>query len=179
MDIPGLYQGPVYRCFAFHLINHPFDCGDRVVIDNEEMTVLRIDLMYTTYMNQNGRVRYIPNAAMFLKNVDNIRRSDIQSEDVEISVNKSTSFSQVLSLKDKVKGFLESKAKDFTGNIYIKNYEMGAGDELMKLVICIEHNSNFQDPQPRYARREEFLTALEQSLDNSGITYDHCFVFKD
>ncbi|KAM0687082.1 hypothetical protein COBT_001684 [Conglomerata obtusa] len=167
----------LYRCFIFHLVNHPFDCGDRVKVDNEELMVLRIDLLYTTYVTVNGKIKYIPNASMFLKNVENIRRSDIQAEDIAITVQKTTTFAQMLTVRDKLSEAVLRLHKDFTGVVYIKNYEVA--DNGMKVIVCVEHFSNFQDLKPRLIRRDVFIQILEKILDESEITYDHCFVITD
>ncbi|TBU04058.1 mechanosensitive ion channel protein [Hamiltosporidium tvaerminnensis] len=152
----------IYRCFVFLLINHPFDCGDRIILDNEELTVLRIDLLYSTFVNINGRVTYIPNGAMFLKKIDNVRRSDLQAEDIIIRVDISTKYSQIIELKTQVAEYLNKNAKDFTGKIFLKNCE--PEETNLKIILSIEHNSNFQDPFPKYVRREGFIENLEKCV---------------
>ncbi|KAM0676044.1 hypothetical protein GVAV_000005 [Gurleya vavrai] len=167
----------LYRCFIFHLVNHPFDCGDRVCVDKEELVVLRIDLLYTTYVTVNGKIKYIPNASMFLKNVENIRRSDIQAEDVGINIKNKTTFVQMLSVRDKLSEAVKRMHKEFTGNVYIKNYE--AVPDGIKIIITIEHTSNFQEVKPKLLRRDIFIKLLEETLNESGIEYDHCYVITD
>lgn len=167
----------LYRCFVFLLLSHPFDCGDRVRIDNEELIALRIDLLYTTFVTLTGKIKYIPNAAMFLKTIENYRRSDLQSEEVTMTVSKATTFDQLLSVRDKLSEFLRLNQNNFTGTIYIRNYEP-AGDS-MKVVFSIEHSSNFQDIKPRFIRRDIFLKELERVLDSEGISYNHAFTISD
>lgn len=167
----------LYRCFIFHLINHPFDCGDRVQIDNEDLVVLRIDLLYTTYTTLNGKIKYIPNASMFYKNVINIRRSDTQAEDISILVDKGTKFSQMLDVNNTLSEEVKRLNKEFTGVVFIKNYEL-VGD-IIKVIVTIEHTSNFQEHKQRLLRRDKFIEMLEKTLDKAGVSYNHCFTATD
>ncbi|EJW02884.1 hypothetical protein EDEG_02708 [Edhazardia aedis USNM 41457] len=167
----------IYRCFVFLLVHHPFDCGDRVVIDEEELVVLAIELLFTTFVTMTGKQKYIPNAAMFLKSIENIRRSVIQSERVTLNLGKDTTFTQVLSIRDQIVEFLKTNSKDFTGVIYISNYEQDI--EFVKVILTVEHNANFQELMPKYVRRENFTKELERVLDNSKVTYERCFAYSD
>lgn len=168
----------IYRCFVFLLIQHPFDCGDRINVDNEEFLVLRIDLLYTTCTTINGKIKYLPNAALFLKNVENIRRSDLQAEDMLLIISVETTFVQILKVRDQLIDFAKQHDKDFTGCIYIKNYEHAMGDT-MKVIFTIEHTSNFQDIKPRLARRNAFLKEAEAILEKEQISFHHSFQTTD
>ncbi|KCZ75135.1 hypothetical protein H311_03892, partial [Anncaliia algerae PRA109] len=76
----------LYRCFVFLLISHPFDNGDRIVINNEELKVANIDLFYTSFYNNNGRVVYMPNLFLATQKIFNLRRSLHESETVELLI---------------------------------------------------------------------------------------------
>lgn len=167
----------IYSCFVFLLVNHPFDCGDRIKIDNEEFLVLRIDLLYTTCTTVNGKIKYLPNAALFLKYIENIRRSDTQSEDISVNVESGTTFVQMLKVRDGMTQFAKRNDKDFTGSIYIKNYEPSGNN--INIIFTIEHTSNFQDMKPRLMRRDSFVKELESTLDRERIKYAKSYVAKD
>ena len=174
-----IFQGSVvelYRCFVFLLFSHPFDSGDRVVIDNQELVVKAIDLLYTTFEDTNGMRIYIPNVVMFTKNIGNIRRSDLESEEITLEVEGSTNFKQVLELKKRLQDTLSSSEKDFTGVINIRKYELVGGK--IRLVLSVQHTSNFQNLLPRYSRRESFIGKLENELSNCNISYTHGYIFK-
>lgn len=166
----------IYRCFVFLLVSHPFDNGDRVAIDGKEYVVIEIDLIYTTFLNTNGRIVYMPNLVLFVKNIENIRRSFIESEDIEIKIGKNTPFSSVLSLRDNLMEKLKKKEKDFTGEVAIKSYE--CVDQEIVLTLNVQHNSNFQEMLPRYTRRESFIEALESELKAASISFTHSYVCK-
>lgn len=173
-----IFQGSVveiYRCFVFLLFSHPFDTGDRVVIDKEELVVRALDLLYTTFEDTNGMKVYIPNVVMFTKKIGNIRRSGLESEEISFEIDGSTNFSQVLDLKRKLQSSLKKSEKDFTGVINIKRYELD--NQKVRLVLAVQHVSNFQDPLPRYKRRESFIAKLEKELSSSGISYTHGYTF--
>ncbi|EOB13521.1 hypothetical protein NBO_69g0015, partial [Nosema bombycis CQ1] len=75
----------IYNCFVFLLIRHPYDGGDRVLVDDVEYQVQKIDLLVTTFIDLNNKIVYIPNPTLFSKKIDNIRRSNKQSDLVTIS----------------------------------------------------------------------------------------------
>lgn len=166
----------LYRCFVFLLLSHPFDSGDRVVIDNEELVVVSIDLMYTTFRNGNGMKIYIPNPAMFNKNIGNVRRSDVETEDVAVGIDESTVFSQVLDLCAWLQKSLKESEDDFTGVVSLGKYEPAKGK--INLVLSVEHISNFQDPSSRHVRRVGFIKQLEAGLVHCRIQAKNGYTFK-
>ena len=173
-----IFQGTVlemYRCFVFLLFSHPFDSGDRVVIDGVELIVIAIDLLYTTFRDDNGMVTYIPNVVLFTKSIGNVRRSDIESEDVCLEVDGSTSFSKVLDLRERLQASLQKAEDKFTGAVLMKKYEASGGN--VRITLSVQHMSNFQDPVSRLARRAEFVEKLEGDLSRAGIGYTRGYTF--
>lgn len=169
-----IFQGSVvelYRCFVFLLFSHPFDSGDRVVIDNEELVVTHIDLLYTTVKNSNGLKIYIPNVVLFTKNIGNIRRSDIESEEIVLEVDGNTNFTQILNMKERLQSSLKDSEQDFTGEVIIKNYEMDNGK--IKVVLSVQHTSNIHNLSAKYSNRESFIKKLEEALKHYNINYTH------
>eukprot|EP00866_Antonospora_locustae_P002496 jgi/Antlo1/2496/1690 len=174
-----IFQGSVveiYRCFVFLLFSHPFDSGDRVVIDNEELVVTNIDLLYTTVKNSHGLKTYIPNVVLFTKNIGNVRRSDIESEEITLMVDGNTNFTQILSMKEKLQNSLKDSEKDFTGDVIIKNYEMENGK--IKVVLSVQHTSSSHNLSVKYSSRESFIRKLEEVLRQSKINYTHRYKIK-
>ncbi|KAF7684378.1 Mechanosensitive ion channel protein Msy1 [Astathelohania contejeani] len=167
----------LYSCFVFHLFSHPYDCGDWVVINGQTLLVSRIDLMYTTFMNELGRVAYIPNTAMFSSKIDNIRRSDIQSHEIEMLVDHSTTLNQIDRFKEKMRKFLLEHTKEFTGKIIIEKAEMAGA--LIKITMIIEHNSNFQEINLKIKRRDMLIEAIEKILSKAGITHEPAIVVNE
>ncbi|CAD25766.1 hypothetical protein [Encephalitozoon cuniculi GB-M1] len=166
----------IYNCFIFLLVNHPYDFGDRVVIDGEELYVSSVDLLSSTFTGVNGRQVFIPTSALFRAKIHNIRRSGKQSSEVNILVSKMTSFDAALRLKDRVARML-SESKSFSGEIYIREFR-AEGDHV-RICLAIQHQSNFQDVKKKHDRRIEIVSILEKEMKAQGIEYLNSYTFNE
>jgi small-conductance mechanosensitive channel len=166
----------IYNCFIFLLVNHPFDFGDRVVIDNEELKVTSVDLLSTSFTGENNVSVFIPNISLFAKKISNIRRSAKQWEILTVKIGGSTTFEKALALQDKLAEELEKSHKLFTGEVLLKNFS-GGGDAVA-LTVAIRQQTNLQDTASKLARRKEIVGAMEKTMRSSGIAYLNSFEFK-
>ncbi|KAJ3222419.1 hypothetical protein HK099_002322 [Clydaea vesicula] len=91
----------------FLFIIHPFDVGDRVEIEKECYVVKEFGLTATCLRLGNGKEIYAPNFMLAQKLIHNFRRSGPQSEPINLSVSKETSFQKIEMLKDKIVKYLE------------------------------------------------------------------------
>lgn len=165
----------IYNCFVFLLVSHPYDVGDRVLIDNVEYLVQKTDLLATTFVDLNGKLTYIPNPVLFNKKIENIRRSSKQSDILTVKVNGSTTFKAANELKEKIQAKLQTEKDFFTGLIYLLKFEMD-GDSVA-LGYLIQHKVNFQKMVERYKRRDKLAGLVEEALKESNITYKNSFTF--
>lgn len=167
----------IYNCFVFLLVNHPYDFGDRVVIDGEELQVSSIDLMSSTFVGENGRQAFIPTNLLFKKKIYNIRRSGKQFEVVEILLSRTTAFDAALKLQDAVSKKLAASAKSFSGEMHLRSFRT-EGDSV-KIGFAVQLQSNFQDVKRRRARRMELVDILEKEMRALGMTYLNSYAFKN
>lgn len=167
----------IYNCFVFLLVKHPYDIGDRVIIDNKEYTVSRTDVLSSSFIDINGKLCYMPTPVLFNKTIFNIRRSKKQSEILTLSCGSQTKFADAIKFKEDLVAALAEKKHDFTGHVEIYKFEMEAGN--VALSILIEHISNFQQESEKIKRRVICLNIVENVLSKSGITYNNSFKFED
>ncbi|ADM12367.2 uncharacterized protein Eint_100400 [Encephalitozoon intestinalis ATCC 50506] len=167
----------IYNCFIFLLVNHPYDCGDRVVIDGEELYVSSVDLLSSTFTGVNGRQVLIPTSTLFRAKIHNIRRSGKQFSEVSILVSRKTSFDAALRLKDGIAKTFSESTKSFSGEIYIRDFRTEG--ENVKIIFAIQHQSNFQDVKKKYSRRAEIVNILEKEMRSQGIEYLNSYRFSD
>lgn len=159
----------VFESVVFVFVEHAFDIGDRVVIDNEYLTVERVEIFTTIFRRWDGTAVYIPNANLANKNIYNIRRSLTQSEQIDVSLAGSTSIQQIWELRDKLAEFTQSEPKDFMGPLSIMDF-IEEGDKI-KLQLLVEYKGNFQDSSVRAARRNKFMAMLKQVVADLNIEY--------
>lgn len=165
----------IYNCFVFLLVSHPYDVGDRVLIDNVEYLVQRTDLLATTFVDLNGKLSYIPNPVLFNKKIENIRRSSKQSDTLTIKVGGSTTFKAANELKEKIQTKLQQEKDYFTGQIYLLKFEMD-GDNVA-LGYLVQHKVNFQKMVERFKRRDKLASLVEEALKEANISYKNSFSF--
>ncbi|KAF9764824.1 Mechanosensitive ion channel protein 9 [Nosema granulosis] len=165
----------IYNCFVFLLVSHPYDVGDRVLIDNVEYLVQKTDLLSTTFVDLNGKLAYIPNPSLFNKKIENIRRSSKQSDLLTIKVDASTTFKAALGLRDKIQKKLQSDKDHFTGLIYLLKFEVD-GDSVA-LGYLIQHKENFQKMPERFKRRDKLTALVEEAIKEANIGYKNSFAY--
>lgn len=165
----------LYKCFVFHLISHPYDVGDRVIIDDQQFIVRKIDLLYTTFTDNNNRISYMPNPSLFLKKIDNIRRTWNQFEEMIVLIAGNTSFSKIESILQKLKKNCEEKDSLFTGHVEIR--ETVKQDGKLKLIIGIEHKGNFQELSERPRRRIDCFDVVEKTLRDVNVSFEENIEF--
>lgn len=159
----------LYKCFVFHLISHPYDVGDRVGIDEEELVVQKIDLLYTTFLDVDNKVSYVPNTSLFLKKIENIRRTKNQCEPVVVFANSETTFKKLDELQKSISKICSEKESTFTGNAVVRNTMDDGG--MLKLIISVEHRGNFQDIIEKQKRRQICSDVVLKALKETGVGF--------
>jgi small-conductance mechanosensitive channel len=105
----------------FVFVKHPYDVGDRVLINDAHMIVEHISLLYTTFKRiDNNRAVQIPNIINNNNWCENISRSKAMKEQVNISVHSETSFADIEVLRAELEDFLEENKRDFHPDVEIQ-----------------------------------------------------------
>ncbi|KAI5180067.1 hypothetical protein NEOKW01_0396 [Nematocida sp. AWRm80] len=159
----------VLNNFIFLLHEHPFDVGDKIVLKGDEYIVLRIELMYSTFTSKGGTVCYVPNKELIKEPIFNVRRSDIQSEIISFIIKTDISLDDIDKIKAKIYSILTSKDLDSKRKISIQDYELQGSNTL--LMFKIEYLSNFQDPEPKFTRRQKPIEIIQSAIKSCGFSY--------
>lgn len=156
----------VFHNFIFLLHVHPFDVGDKIHTKGEELVVLRIDLMYSTFTSKGGTVCYIPNRQLINEKIFNVRRSDIQTSIVTLVVEKDLTAEEITNIKTKIDAAVKAKEMQAKNNIVLQDYD--AEEKKTKVVFRIEHYSNFQGPELKYNRNQKPLEIIHKTIRDAG-----------
>ena len=146
----------------FLFVKHPYDVGDRVDINTEQLVVERISLLYTMFRKVKDHKRtQVPNIVLNTLWVDNISRSKAMREQISLFVSFDTSFEDIELLRKEMQNFVLAKenARDYQSEVEIEVVSMAAMDKL-ELKIEIRHKSNWAIETVRAARRSKFMCAL-------------------
>ncbi|KAJ9225928.1 hypothetical protein DTO207G8_345 [Paecilomyces variotii] len=146
----------------FLFVKHPFDVGDRVTINNEDLIVERISLLFTVFRSiDDQRTTQCPNIVLNTLWVDNLTRSDAMRERLTLTVDFGTSFADVQLLKKEMENFVRDKEnyRDFQPDVDVEVLGIGNMDKL-ELRVEIRHKSNWSNESIRATRRSKFMCAL-------------------
>lgn len=150
----------------FLFVKHPYDVGDRVVINDTQLIVERISLLYSVFSRTDTeQISQIPNIQLNNYWVDNISRSKAMYESFEIDVSFDTSFEDIELLRQEMEMFVRhpDNSRDFKPDFTIGVGSVGSLDKLT-LQISILHKSNWHNGMVKAQRRSKFMCALALAL---------------
>lgn len=158
-----------FESLVFVFMQHPYDIGDRVLIDNELLRVEKIEIYTTVFRRWDGMATYMQNSVLCGKNIGNLRRSGDQSEFIDLLFPASTAtISKVWKLRERIQAFVKSECNDFTGQADIATFE-NDGDRV-KVSVMLEYRGNFQDHVVKVRRKNKFMAALRSEASELEMT---------
>ncbi|KAJ7770227.1 Mechanosensitive ion channel-domain-containing protein [Mycena maculata] len=158
----------VLNSIIFLFIKHPFDVGDRVIVDGVSYTVKEIRLLSTIFLDTNGVSVQAPNTVLNAQFIQNIRRSPQMSESFTFDVNYSTTFEEVESLRQRMLAFVTAERRDYQPAFDVVVVDF-PDQEKMTLQADIKYKSNGQQGALKAKRRNKWLCALKTALADLGI----------
>ncbi|KAJ7462327.1 Mechanosensitive ion channel-domain-containing protein [Mycena galericulata] len=153
----------VLNSIIFLFIKHPFDVGDRVVVEGASYTVKEIRILSTIFLNSDAVYVQAPNTVLNAQLIQNIRRSPQMSESFTFDVNYSTSFEEVELLRQRMLEFVTTERRDFQPvfDVVVVDFP---DQEKMTLQADIKYKSNGQLGAIKAKRRNKWLCALKANL---------------
>lgn len=160
----------VFEAIIFVFVMHPFDVGDRCVIDGVQMVVEEMNILTTVFLRYDNEKIYYPNSVLATKPISNFYRSPEMSDSVEFAVDFSTSIESIGDMKAKIKAYLESKPQYWRPghSVLVKEIE---DVNKMKMGLYVTHTINFQKSGDRNSRRCELVLELKKIFEELGIKY--------
>jgi small-conductance mechanosensitive channel len=124
----------------FIFVKHPYDVGDRVVINNAHLTVEHISLMYSVFRQvDTGSIIQIPNIINNTAWINNFSRSKAMKERYDFSISAKTKFPAIENLKAVLQAFVSApeNKRDYQPNIDVELISVGNLKELqLRVEIC-------------------------------------------
>lgn len=168
-----MFHSTAKSCFEsllFVFIQHPFDVGDRVIIDDETFVIDDIEVFTTKMVRWDGVLVYITNSSLCSKTIQNIRRSEDQMEALAIKIQADTPTESLMLFKDELRKQLLEHSSNFTGEMDLANLDkLPANNEPLGVTVLAQVRGNFQNPAKRNARKTEFLGIVDTALSNANI----------
>ncbi|CAI0375198.1 unnamed protein product, partial [Linum tenue] len=89
----------MFESIIFVFVMHPFDVGDRCVIDGVQMIVEEMNILTTVFLRYDMEKIYYPNSVLISKPISNFRRSPDMGDSVDFTIDVSTSIDDFNALK--------------------------------------------------------------------------------
>ncbi|KAK7328880.1 hypothetical protein VNO77_23010 [Canavalia gladiata] len=160
----------VFEAIIFVFVMHPYDVGDRCVIDGVQMTVEEMNILTTVFLRYDNEKIFYPNSVLATKPISNFYRSPEMSDSVEFAVDISTSIESIGALKARLKVYLESRPQHWRPNhsVLVKDIE---NVNKMQMGLYVTHTINFQNYGEKISRRSELVLELKKILEDLNIKY--------
>ncbi|ONK66138.1 uncharacterized protein A4U43_C06F4530 [Asparagus officinalis] len=160
-----------FEAIIFVFVMHPFDVGDRCVVDGIQMIVEEMNILTTVFLKFDNEKIYYPNSVLATKPISNFYRSPDMSDAVEFSVDISTSVESIGALKSMIKMYIDSKPNHWHPNhsVVVK----GIVDvNKMNMALYVNHTMNFQNIPEKNSRRSDLVLELKRIFEELSIKYN-------
>ncbi|KAF3953922.1 hypothetical protein CMV_020671 [Castanea mollissima] len=161
----------IFEAIIFVFVMHPFDVGDRCVIDGVQMMVEEMNILTTVFLKLNNEKVYYPNSVLATKPIINYYRSPDMGDYVEFSIDFVTPIERIGMLKDKIKTYLEKNPQHWypNHNVLVKEIE---NVNKIKMGLYVFHTMNFQDFGEKNRRRTELVIEIKKIFEELNIRYN-------
>ncbi|KAJ4882980.1 Mechanosensitive ion channel protein 10 [Raphanus sativus] len=160
----------LFESIVFVFVMHPFDVGDRCVVDGVPMLVEEMNLLTTVFLKLDNEKVYYPNSVLATKPISNYFRSPDMGETVEFSIAFSTPVSKIAHLKERIAEYLEQNPQHWSPihTVVVKEIE---NMNKLKMALYSNHTITFQEYRERNIRRTEQSLAIKKMLEDLHIDY--------
>ncbi|KAF3447574.1 hypothetical protein FNV43_RR12761 [Rhamnella rubrinervis] len=161
----------MFESIIFVFVMHPFDVGDRCVIDNVQMIVEEMNILTTVFLRFDNEKIYYPNSVLLTKPISNFRRSPDMADSIDFTIDVATPVDHINALKKAIQAYIESKPKHWSPKhlVLVKEIE---NVNKMKMCLCVQHTMNHQNFGEKSTRRSELVLELKKIFENLGIKYN-------
>lgn len=174
VSIPFLFIPPAWNvldAFLFLIIAHPFDVGDRVYVDGENLIVRDIGLTATTFERWDNVCVIISNSRLRSRTICNIRRSKNQQWKISFYISADTPASQLETLRSNMRAFIShNPAFEYLTVSYDEITEC----RFYRISFVVKHAINHQNGFFMWKVQNKFMAKLVSELKTNNIEYiDH------
>ena len=162
-----------FQGVIFVFVRHPYDVGDKVIIEGEKFTVEEIQLLSTVMKHISGSVDYMPHNLLNNKRISNVYRSGSMLHEVDFYVSSTTPEEKLVELEKSMSEFFHSTMKR---QLSVEDWSLSLLhiDELRRLHcrIWVRQRTNFQNAARGFRNRTRIIRALRKALMDLDISYE-------
>ncbi|KAJ1848471.1 hypothetical protein LPJ73_003962 [Coemansia sp. RSA 2703] len=160
----------VFECIVFLFQIHSYDVGDTVIIATENLTVHKIRLLSTVFYKTDGTYTVYPNNQLATMKIQNLRRSNPQSESIVVGFDFATPSEKLYALRDRMNEYVDENPRDLIGPVGF-NIDLLENANRVQLSIGISYKNNWQDGGRRASIKTKFSFALRHIIKDLGLRY--------
>ncbi|KAF6140559.1 hypothetical protein GIB67_035586 [Kingdonia uniflora] len=160
----------IFEAIIFVFVMHPFDVGDRCVIDGVQMIVEEMNILTTVFLRYDNEKIYYPNTVLATKPISNFYRSPDMGDTIEFSVDVSTSMENIGALKSRIKMYVESKPQHWKPNHTMVVREIENVNK-MKMALFVNHTMNYQNMLEKIIRKSDLVIEMKKIFEELSIKY--------
>ncbi|XP_021890723.1 mechanosensitive ion channel protein 10 [Carica papaya] len=160
----------IFEAIIFVFVMHPFDVGDRCVVDGIQLLVEEMNILTTVFLKLNNEKVFYPNTVLATKPISNYYRSPEMGDTVDFSIDFATPLKKIGDLKDKIRNYLEKNSQHWQLNHNVVVMEIEDVNKLKMALYC-NHTINFQDWGEKNRRRTELVIEMKKMFEELGIKY--------
>ncbi|KAL9176631.1 hypothetical protein ABFS82_01G008700 [Erythranthe guttata] len=161
----------IFEAIIFVFVMHPFDVGDRCVIDGVQMIVEEMNILTTVFLRYDNEKIYYPNSVLSAKPISNFYRSPDMGDLVEFSIDFKTPLEKIGALKEKIKMYLMNNPQHWHPNHNVVVKEIVNVNKI-KMGLYINHTMNFQDYGEKSRRKTQMILEMKRIFEELNIRYD-------
>lgn len=154
--------------FIFLVYLHPYDVGDRIIIEDDNLIVKNIGFTCTIFEKWNNEYVVIPNRYIKNKVIKNIRRSKSQHWKIEFYISASTPMASIDKIRANLIDFVES---DSTFEHLSVNIDEINNCRFLKIMFIIKHSINHQNGFFMWYAQNKFMSKLLEECNKYKISY--------
>ncbi|KAL3646011.1 hypothetical protein CASFOL_011191 [Castilleja foliolosa] len=161
----------IFEAIIFVFVMHPFDVGDRCVIDGVQMIVEEMNILTTVFLRFDNEKLFYPNSVLSTKPISNFYRSPDMGDSLEFCIDFRTPLEKIGALKEKIKKYLEKNPLHWhpNHNVVVKEIE---NVNKIKMALFFNHTMNFQDFPEKSRRKTDLVLEMKSIFEELSIKYD-------
>lgn len=155
--------------FISIIFSDSFIAGDRVIINSETYTVVKINIFSSKFWKWSGETVYISNKWLAEHPIRNIRKTGSQKWETTLIISANTTEKEIEDLRKYLSNIAIENQQYF--DKITCNIQSIQNSDKLKLLIYVGHKRNFQIGLYRWNRHQIFMKKLIEYLKTSGIEY--------
>lgn len=145
---------------ALILILKPYKVGDYIIAENNEGTVVSIDIFYTKLLTFDNQSVVIPNGILSNTSLVNVTREDYRRIDLDINVAYKTNLEIAKNVLQEAVSVIVQPIEGFDNKIFVK--------DLADSSICIAVKA-WVPTEEYWGIRGDLIEKIKMNLDQAGI----------